>query len=223
VYLDTAGSTFDTSIVLTDAAGAPVGGMCNDDASCASGGFASRLESRVSGLLEPGTYFVAVGGCGAGAFTLHLQAQPTNAAAYFYTLPLAGDSTTSTVLTGAGLSSGTCGGAAAGEDARWFVTCGDEYQFFSVCPGDGGGFTRQTADGNTHDPVLYLRSAQLGADTACNDDGDAMVDCGGTGGDRARYGARLSGVRARRGLNTVYVDERNATSGMQYTLRYAVR
>ena len=55
-------------------AGNPNAGLCNDDAGCgASGGFTSGLQSRTAGVLAAGTYYVSVGGCSTGAFTLRLQ------------------------------------------------------------------------------------------------------------------------------------------------------
>lgn len=112
----------------------------------------------------------------------------------------------------------------SGEDVRWFVTCGGQAEFFSLCSSDGGGFTRQSGSA-TFDPVLYMRSAQSGAETACNDDGGTVggTACAGTGGDAAQYGSRFNNVVAPRGLNTVFVDERTQASGMNYTLRYTVR
>ena len=230
VYLDTAGSGLDTSLLLTDSAGNALpsqpgngqsnAGLCNDDGGCGiSGGFSSAYESRTWGFLNSGNYYVAVGGCFAGAFTLHIQRMPMNVASYFYTTRITGNSSSSTTLVGASMiSSGACGGMASGEDARWFIACGTEPNFFSICPGDGGTWTRQIG-GTMYDPDIYILSAQTGAEVICNDDSNA-VNCSGTGGDAFQYGSRLSGTVAPRGLNAIFVDERTGGSGMQYTLVY---
>jgi hypothetical protein len=239
VYLDTAGSTLDTSLSITNDRGEPVAaqsasgntnlGLCNDDGGCSAGtsGFTSALNSRTAGVLGAGTWYVVVGGCGTGTFTLRVQHLPTTLGSYFYSdRLLQGDRTTSTVLVGTSALSGTCGGTASGEDVRWFVTCGATQQFFSLCSSDGGTFTRRS--GSTYfDPSLYIRSAGTNSETSCNDDGGTMGGSScrgtGTGADTAPYGSRLNNVTTARGLHAVVVDERTGGSGMSYTLRYVVR
>ena len=230
VYLDTAGSSFDTSLFITDANGMPVRGqagnnlpgLCNDDAACVSGGFSSWTQSRTAGVLNPGTYYVSVGGCSTGNFTLHLQHMPTSAGSYFYPAQFSGDGTTTARLVFASAAASTCGGTGSGEDVRWFVSCGAQPQLFSLCQGDGGAFTRQSGS-NTYDPVMYLRSAQTGSDVTCNDDGPSASNCVGTGGDARPYGSRLASVTVPRGLNALFVDSRTGGPGMIYSLRYTVR
>ena len=238
VYLDTAGSTLDTSLSVSDASGAAVPaqtgsantnvGLCNDDGGCAAGtgGFTSALNSRTAGVLAAGTYYVAVGGCGTGAFTLHVQHVPTAVGSFFYRAQLQGDSTASTILVGASRIAGTCGGTASGEDVRWFTTCGGAQQFFSLCQSDGGTYLRHSGS-TSYDPSMYLRAGLTGAEIACNDDGTSMggTNCQGTGtgADTANYGSRLNNVTAPRGLHALVVDERTGGSGMTYTLRYIVR
>jgi len=235
VYFDTAGSSLDTSLFVTDSAGtalqgraasgSPGDGFCNDDSGCgAAGDFTSGLQSRTSMLLQAGTYFVAVGGCGAGTFTLHAQHIPANIGSYFYDTAVTGMGTNATVLVGTSAASGTCGGTASGEDVRWFMTCGGQQEFFSLCQSDGGTYVRLS--GTTYyDPSMYIRSAQTGAEVVCNDDGTSMggTNCQGTGGDTANYGSRLNNVVVPRGINAVLVDERTGGSGMSYTLAYTVR
>ncbi len=236
VYLDTAGSVADTSLVITDASGAAVPsqsasgnnnlGLCNDDSGCGLGssGFTSALNSRTAGVLAAGTWYVAVGGCGTGAFMLRVQHLPTTLGSYFYDSRLTGNSTTSSTLVGSSRIAGTCGGAASGEDVRWFVTCGGTQQFFSLCASDGGTFTRRTGSAS-FDPALYLRSALTNSESACNDDGGTMggTNCVGTGDTSGAYGSRLNNVATARGLHALVVDERSGGAGMQYTLRYIVR
>jgi hypothetical protein len=238
VYLDTAGSATDTSLLVTDASGVAVPaqptagntnlGLCNDDSGCGAGasGFTSMINSRTAGVLGAGTWFVAVGSCGAGAFTLRVQHLPTTLGSYFDDARLQGDNTTSTVLVGTSRIAGTCGGTASGENVRWFVTCGATTQFFSLCASDGGTYTRSNSTAN-FDPSMYIRSALTGSETACNDDGGTMggSNCRGTGigADSTGYGSRLNNVATARGLHGLVVDERSGGSGMSYTLRYIVR
>jgi hypothetical protein len=231
VYADTAGSTFDTILQLVDSSGVRVAGTntCSDDASCTAGGFTSSLQSRVYAGLSAGTYFISVGGCGSGSFTLHVQRLLATFGSFVYTsTPLTGTGTTAmTSLVGASRRvSSTCSSnlGPSGEDVRYFVTCGGQQQFFSLCPADGGSFTRRIGTTN-YDPIMSLYSASTGAEFGCNDDGPAMggTNCAGTGGDTINYGSRLNNIVAPRGLNAVIVDERYTTSGMGYTLRHIVR
>jgi hypothetical protein len=238
VYFDTAGSAFDTGLLVTDSAGAAVTGACNDDASCSTGGFTSFTQSRIAMILGsstgPTTYYLAVTGYNgaSGDFTLHAQHLPRTGASFFYDTPISGGPTdTSTTLIGTSeASSMTCGGTASGEDVRWFVTCGAQPQLFSLCRSDTGAtYTRQIGT-TLYDPALYMRSAQTGMEVSCNDDGMAMgaTDCRGTDGATttllsSQFGSRLNNVIAPRGINEVFVDERHGGSGMQYTLHYQVR
>ncbi|MDP3278058.1 MAG: hypothetical protein Q8Q09_22925 [Deltaproteobacteria bacterium] len=247
VYLDTsstrAADTLDTSLFLTNAAGTLVppqasngqsaAGLCNDDSGC--GGvtaWGSALQSRTWGFLTAGTYFVAVGGCGTGGFTLRLQHIPTTEGSFFYRSRLSGDAATQTVLIGTNRHSSHCGGTISGEDVRWFTTCGATPQFFSMCEGDGGGYlSRATSTETTRwDPVLYIHSGITGIESTCSSTGGAGIDCRGRIGtnltsttfDTVQGGARFAMASASRGLNGVLVDERARGSGMYYNLRYRV-
>jgi hypothetical protein len=231
VYFDTAGSNWDTSLVLTNSTGGAITNACNDDAFCAvgAGGYMSIRESHVAAALGAGTYYLAVGGCGSGPFTLHAQQILYSIGSYFYPTPVTGSGNTSTTLVGTSASSSTCGGTASGEDVRWFMTCGEQQQFFSLCQSDARGgvsatWTRRIGT-TSYDPSMYIRSGQTGAEVVCNDDGGSMggSNCQGTGGDTAQYGSRLNNVVVPRGINAVFVDERIGGSGMQYTLVYQVQ
>jgi hypothetical protein len=230
VYFDTAGSAYDTSLFITDSLGnalpaqpqndANGTGLCNDDGYCASGsnGWNSSLNSRTWGYLTAGTYYLAVGGCSTGAFTLHAQFVPTTVGRFFYPDRLAGDATTSTFLLSTSMTEGLCGGSASGEDVRWMISCGDDQEFFSLCQSDLGTFSRNI-NGTLYDPTMYVRSALTGTELVCNDDGGA-ANCAGTGGDNAQFGSRISGLAATRGITTVFVDTLSGASGMTYTLKY---
>jgi hypothetical protein len=243
VYIDTAGSSFDTSLVITDGSGIPVpgqssngrpeAGLCNDDSGCGiQNEFTSGLQSRTWGYFSPGTYYVAVGGCSSGNFTLRFQYLPRDVGSYFYNDRLSGDSSTSTVLVGTSAAAGTCGGTASGEDVRWIISCGST-QFLSLCRNDGGNWQRRDSASSTtnYDPSLYIRSARTGAEVTCNDDGGSTApsDCRGYIGsdtnslDTVHWGSRINNVAVPRGLNAVFVDERTAGSGMYYQLRYTIR
>ncbi len=76
VYLDTAGSRFDTSLQIVRGDGTPLAGACNDDAYCSGGAFTSAYQSEVRTVLDAGTWYVAVGGCGTGAYLLNVRHRP---------------------------------------------------------------------------------------------------------------------------------------------------
>jgi hypothetical protein len=222
VYADTAGSSYDTRLSFVNSAGTTVAGTCNDDAFCTGAGFTAGNQSRSAAVLAAGTWFVNVSGYVAGrtgAFTLHLQSIRADAVGYLYTDPLTATTTTSnTFLTTTNRATPTCGGGLgpSGEDGRWFLSCGTASHLLSLCPSDGGTWTR--ASGTTiYDAVMYVRAGLTGAEAACNDDGG--TGCAGTGGDTSNYGSRISQVFPR-GLNLIFIDERLRTGGMHYSLRY---
>ncbi len=225
LYADTAGGTtnFDTRLFLTDVNGAMIANSCNDDSGCgATGGFTSGLQSRFAVVVNAGTYFLSVGGhiTQTGNFTLRVQHIRANIGSFFYDTQLTGNTSTATFLVGTSANTGTCGGTASGEDVRWFLTCGGQAQFFSLCPSDGGTYTRRINTTN-YDPSMYIYSGVSASQVVCNDDGGA--GCAGTGGDSALFGSRLNNVVVGRGIHAHFVDERVGGSGMRYTLRYTVR
>jgi hypothetical protein len=256
VYADTAGSNFDTSLYVVDSAGNLVPGMANDDASCLGGNANIEFggdwrephgyESAIAGELAPGTYRISVGGCATGTFTLHVQHMPVALGSFFegrihadyeglrlpdnYSLQT---HTASTYLAGASRLSSTCGGAASGEDVRWFTSCGNtgDSAVFSLCQGDGATYSRALPQPNGgapvyFDPVLYTWNGRAGDFGECNDNFfinglNPPFNCQGTGGDAVNLGSRLR-VSLHRGLNGVIVDERSGGSGMTYTLVYRI-
>lgn len=249
VYLDTAGSAYDTSLYITNVSGVAVPGqstsgfaslgLCNDDAGCGTGGgFTSTLQSRTAGVLAGGTYYVAVGGCGTGAFTLRMQYVQRSVARAFNNGRLTGTGNTGVQTLGDGsvTASTTCGGSSGAETASWFLTCGATAtrQLFSTCRSDAGAFfiRRQNSSATiSYDPVGYVRSAQTGAQVSCNDDGAGTgVDCRGVipfvtgvnvgGLDSLNRGSRLSALATPRGLGIVFVDTLGLSSGMRYNMRF---
>lgn len=225
VYIDTAGSGWDTSIYLIDGNGAVVPSMGNDDGACTSGDWREShgYESKISGLLAAGTYRLSVGGCDSDNFVIHLQHMPQALGAY-YEGQLTGSGSVSTYLTGASQLTSTCGGNASGEDVRWYPSCGGQPAFFSLCMSDGGNYTRSNGT-VSFDPAIYSWSGVTASVSACNDDGGAAFACQGTGGDASNYGSRLN-VTTHRGINGLIVDERSGGTpnahGVDYTLAFSV-
>jgi hypothetical protein len=241
LWVDTAGSSYDTALFITNSSGVavpgqpgslfPVDGLCNDDCCRGQGDFTSTVQSCSTGVFSAGTYYISVGGFGtssAGSFTLHVQFLPDTGFMYSTRLANVG-TTTSTVLVGTSEAADMCAGgfsSRSGEDMRWFASCGGTIeQDLSLCPEDGGTWERMDA-GGTYDPVLYVRSAQNGMEVACDDDGPPTVNCRGTGGDSANFGSRLVGadaVNAPRGVSAIFIDSRGTGgSGMNYQLSYDI-
>ncbi len=239
-YFDTAGSSFDTSLVITDSAGVPLAGnalspgagLCNDDALCTTGGFTSVRQSRTAGVFREGTYYLVVGGCSTGRVVLHTQRADINPgpgshqilgvvplATSVIEAPLAGTGTVAGVTPGGpGLSTSSCGGDGA-ETLHWFTSCGNVPLQFSLCQSAGGSYTRRYTNSFTgayadFDPVLRLRSEPQLQTLACNDDGGTLgaTNCVGTGGDSSQYGSHIASTGVRRGIGFIYVDERTAHS-----------
>lgn len=255
VYIDTAGSSYDTSLFVTDASwnlvpaqpanGFTNPGLCNDDAFCGTGGgFTSIRQSRTAGFFAMGTYFVSVSGCGTGAFTLRFQFVPVNSAAVFNQTRLSGTGNTGnqTMTNAPSVTAGTCGGSGGAEQARWFLSCGGsmDRQLFSVCRSDPSAlFTRRTVttSSTSFDPVIYVRSAQTGAQVSCNDDGSngsaGMPDCRGiipivagttVGGlDTVHRGARVSDVATPRGIGVVFYDTLSASTSHIYNMHFVTQ
>lgn len=247
VYLDTFGSTTNTEIHLTGSTGAALPaipftgpytpGACNDDAPCTGSGWDAGA-SQTATHLEEGTYYVAVGSCNPGPFTLHLQFLPDTIATDVFTnpIPLASGSSVEGSLREGSASSAACGGVSSGEAAHWFTTCGEPTQrvLLSLCRSDGGSWERNDdIFGPFRDPVLYVRSAATGSVVDCNDDAplpSSSTDCRGItyflnpvllvpwhgigGGQR---GSRLYSTLDR-GLHAVIVDEKESSGGLDYEL-----
>jgi hypothetical protein len=242
VYFDTyLSSGLDTSLFITDSngtlvpgqalAGFPSDGLCNDDAGCdptATGW--NSTDSRTAGVLDAGTYFIAVGGCGEGSFTLGFQRLRSSRVAFQYADRLMGTGvTSSTVLLTTGQFNASCGGLlGTGEDERWFLSCGGENVTFSLCQSDGGSWTANEGSEGSHDPVLSVHSANTGMEVACNDDAaDATSgQCIASDVDPntgSNFGARIPSTAAPRGLNSVVIDSRSGPGSMSYTLSYSVQ
>ncbi len=222
VYLDTAGSAYDTAIYLVDARGAVVSGACNDDAACNTREFTMK-QSRLAAVLDAGSYSLAVSGPHAtdrGEFTLHAQHVAASFGRYFQREPVAASGAVSRTLPGASALSPRCVPSVSGEDVYWFVTCGAPApSLFSLCRADGGSFVRASG-ATTYDPVMYVYDGLAGSITRCANDADG---CAGTGGDTGSYGPRIEAALPR-GLHAVVVDEGlRPGGGMRYTLRHVIQ
>ena len=165
VYADTAGSSFDTVLYFARDCGTALSAsttngdvVCNDD--MGSAGCNGGLQSQVVALLNPGTWYLMVGGFGGQTGTISLRFQHLPVGSGGVSLLPAGATTQAGVTGGSGSLGGACGGAAAGESTWWWRTCPDFV---------GGAFSAQTCGRASWDTLIYLRNAAGGGD-ACNDD-----------------------------------------------------
>ena len=227
VYADTlaAAPNYDTLIYFADSTGTPLTSTatvraCNDD-SCAT------RQSRIGMQLGGGTYYIVVAGFSgnAGDFTLHFQHLPMvfgTTYSYVYQELTGNGATTDTVVTGTAHHP-VCGGT-AGEDAYWFQSCGTAMSLLSMCASDGGSWQRLNGATSAYDPAIGVVTGTTGTDFMCND--DAPVPCAasylGLAGDGSNYGSRLN-VMFPRGINILVVENRNAMTGMNYTIGYQIQ
>ncbi|MEZ4394965.1 MAG: hypothetical protein R3A48_28140 [Polyangiales bacterium] len=192
VSVNTYGSTYDTTVALTDAMGAQLTGACNDDSTC--GG----LQSQYTAVLDAGTYLVAVGGFSSntGNFVLNFHHLPVgNGPAVQVTNTAAGVRTYTGTTSGTGTVTQSCGGGATGpENTYWFVTCPS----FVSTP-----IQVSTCGGASWDTVAAQLSTNRTAGV-CNDDG--TPGCG----VRSRAAGTLAAGAA---LHAVYVDGYNGGNG----------
>ena len=192
IYIDTEGSSYDTEVAIATACTGFLPGACNDD-SCFG------LQSQLVQVLNPGTYYLIVGGFGgaSGSFTLRFQHLPT------------GNMTPIVLGRGAGLVvSGTTSGT-----GQLTTTCGsaggpEQMYYFTTCSYAGGSFSATTCSRASWDTQLYFRDARSGSEV-CNDD-----SCG--------LQSNLSGtVSAGAGLRALYIDGFGAASGA-YSIQYTM-
>ncbi|MBX3275751.1 MAG: hypothetical protein KF729_36155 [Sandaracinaceae bacterium] len=230
-YADTFGSSFDSSVFLTGATGAPLegAGRCSDDSGCAG---ADNRNGQIATVLAAGTYYLVVSGCGSGAFTLHVQHFRIADYASVALTPIATAPAT-TFAQSATLRLQAAGSRAftphcslfgrSGERVHWLTSCGTNAlpSIFSLCPADGGYWEYGTAAAS-YDPVLVAFSGVSGGSLACVDD---VPNCASSqaGAPTSSRGARIEPVLTR-GLNWLVIDERNQTAGgMEYRFLHATR
>lgn len=245
VYFDThgapgtAGETTDTELHLTNEDGSlvtsdfPFGlfpGACNDNAACADAGWFAGA-SMTATELEPGNYYLAVGSCNPGYFTLHMQMLPPAVATSFSRMGFPAEVTGDLPL--GDRSSPMCSATMSGENAHWFTSCGGREVVLSLCRSDGGFYERNdNLLGPFRDPVLSLYSSATGETVACNDDGaeGPGIDCRAQelifnpviGLPHFIVGGHRQGSRIRttlpRGLLAAIVDERDSLGGLDYRM-----
>ncbi len=224
LYVDLAGSSYDTVAYLVSSTGAEVANTCNDDSGCSTTTF-TAVQSRTAAVLAAGTYYIGVSGFNgaSGFFTMHVQHLPAVGSRFFDAAISGTAVTASSTLTGTSAYTPACTAGPSGEDVRWFMACGTTTaSLFSMCRSDNASATYVRASGaTTYDPSMAVRSGSTGAEIGCNDDGSA-TDCQGTGGDTANYGSRIS-VAVPRGVATVINDERARANGMTYRMFYNIQ
>jgi hypothetical protein len=188
VYVDTFGSSFDTSIsIRSSCAGAPV--TCVDDA---CGG----LQDVAVADLPAGTHFIVVHTRFSTTGTINLRWQTLATGAGTAVRATTSGNYTGTT-TSSGTTSGTCGGSS-----------GENLVYFTVCPSVSRSVTASTCSGATWDTVLYMRSSG-GTQLACADDSCGLqstitatatgpgvfgVFVDGFGGGSGSYTLNLSGL-----------------------------
>ncbi|MEZ4409655.1 MAG: MXAN_6577-like cysteine-rich protein [Polyangiales bacterium] len=212
VYADTLGSTWDTSLFLQNSAGANVTSpgtgqlTCNDDASLCRVGTTVRY-SLIVARLNPGTYYLVLSGCSAGAAAIHFQHLPAGNGAATAINPTSAAQTASGTVSGTGtVTTSCCSGGA--ENALWWVTC----------PSAAATTFWASTCGTTtaYDVEIAQYSALRSAAGVCNDDVN-VASCGRGSTVTASVPATTANQA---GLNTLIVD---ACSGSgAYQVRYAV-
>jgi hypothetical protein len=180
----------------------PSGG-CNDD-SCPRPGDGYNRFPQIAAVLDPATYYLAVDGCAADAFTLHFSASAPG--------PDAPLGTTNLLLSGGSARTGNTSGG--GNDVSPAATCGstsapEHVYFFAVCPSASKTVTADTCTGTDYDSYLYAKrdNVQTGTQLACTDDGCGTND------------ATISFTASGPGIFFIVVDGWTTNSG-NYSLAY---
>jgi hypothetical protein len=206
VYLDTFGSSFDTTIaVLPGSCAAATTEAGGGDDACAV------LQSQLALSLAAGTYCVVVdqfsGAQTQGALVLNVQRAGRTGTA----IAASSGSQTGNTCNGTNQSAPACQGTSAQKDVGYY---------FLSCPSVTRTVGANTCTGTTWDSVVYTRhsAAVSTTGTTCNDDG-----CGATTPFRQSTlsGATVAGA----GLNWLIVDgfgDGTVTSCGAFTLTYTI-
>jgi hypothetical protein len=163
VYADTFGSSFDTLLFLASSCTSGIasssmtnGRVCNDDdSSCGS------LQSRITTVLGPGTYYLVVSGWAGqgGAANVRFQHIPV------------GNSGMTELSAGTTYPSGSTSGSSAIWDCQGSNDGPENTYWWTTCPGSGGGtLSANTCSRASWDTVLFARNGD-GSGGQCNDDG----------------------------------------------------
>jgi hypothetical protein len=149
VYVDTFGSSFDTTVGLAAACGSAP--SCNNNA-------CSTSQSQVSAILGAGTHYIVVGGSSTGSATVHIQHVPIG-------------TTTATALPASFSVTGNTAGAPG-----WTTSCGNFYGatpsasfYWNSCPTSPGGTLSASTCGTAWDTVIESFNGD-GTAGSCNDD-----------------------------------------------------
>jgi hypothetical protein len=217
VYADTLGSTADTSLFFQDAMGMNITAMagsnqvaCNDDpvagSLCAGQGVGARA-SQVLMRLNPGTYYLVLSGCSAGATAIHFQHLPAGNGTTALIAPTNVVRSAMGTTMGMGTAMSACCSSGA-ESSLWWLTCpatAAETFAISTCNAMTG------VNSAAYDASLSQYSALRPAAmvSVCRDDvGGATCGVGS-----AVEGAIPATVANQAGLNTAVIDGCGA-SGM---------
>ena len=152
LYVDTFGSSFDTSLsIRSSCAGAPA--ACEDD-DC------GVLQDIAVADLPAGTHYVVVHTRASTTGTVNLRWQTLATGNGTSTRVIANGASAGTT-SGTGITSASCGSFSSGPE---------NLHYFTACPSTTRSITAATCSAATWDTVLYSRSAG-GTEISCNDDG----------------------------------------------------
>ncbi len=151
LYVDTFGSSFDTSLsIRSGCTSAPV--ACEDD-DC------STLQDIAVADLGAGTHYIVVHTRGNTTGTVNLRWQ-TLATGSGPSVRITGNGSFPGTTSGTGITAGSCTTASGPENLH----------YTTLCPGASRTLTAATCTTASFDTVLYVRSAG-GTQVACDDDG----------------------------------------------------
>ncbi len=130
IYADTIGTTWDTSLFLQNSTGASItdagttnGRACDDDLGFCGGGSAGRA-SQILARLAPGTYYLVLSGCSAGAAMIRFQHTAAGNGPSVQLNPTSTVQTLSGTTAGTGTStSATCSCTGGPDNSYWWITC----------------------------------------------------------------------------------------------------
>jgi hypothetical protein len=198
VYVDTFGSSFDTTVRIFSGSCPSLGAnaACFDDA-------CSILQTQGATQLAAGTYCLVL-----DQFS---SSQTTGTAVLTFTR----GGRTGVAITGASSQTGnTCAGVDASDGSCRANTAPEAAYHFMACPSATRTVSANTCTGTTWDSVLYVRKAPGTTDAACNDD---TTGCGASGLQSSISATSVTGP----GLFWLIVDGYMSNCGA-YTLDYTI-
>jgi hypothetical protein len=199
VWANTLGTStaFDGSLFFTDAGCAALPArtlpelVCDDDGGPLECG---SLQSQIFAVLAPGTYRLAVSGCGSGAFNVNFAHYPVGSVGNGGAVAAGSSTVTGSLPAAVGASPTTCGGNGAERSYYWLT-----------CPSTAAGtFTASTCTGSSFD--TYLAAYHTNTTQACADD-----SCG-------VQSSISQSLPAGVGFHVVYMDAYSSSDSGTYTL-----